>query len=111
MSLKFHVQRVRAELELRQSEFWKNKFMFCKDDSILVELCLVIPCQTACCERGNSCMNRIMTDWRSTLNVSTIDELMRIAISGPSHEDYTAVLAVGRWLEESERSRRPTLMD
>lgn len=56
-------------------------------------------------------MNRIMTDWRSTLNVSTIDELMRIAISGPSHEDYTAVLAVGRWLEESERSRRPTLMD
>nr|XP_058947689.1 zinc finger protein 862-like [Pocillopora verrucosa] len=67
--------------------------------------------QTACCERGNSCMNRIMTDWRSTLNVSTIDELMRIAISGPSHEDYTAVLAVGRWLEESERSRRPTLMD
>ena len=115
MSLKFHVQRVRAELELRQSEFWKNKFMFCKDDYpnllILVELCLVIPCQTACCERGNSCMNRIMTDWRSTLNVSTIDELMRIAISGPSHEDYTAVLAVGRWLEESERSRRPTLMD
>lgn len=115
MSLKFHVQRVRAELELRQSEFWKNKFMFCKDDYpnllILVELCLVIPCQTACCERGNSWMNRIMTDWRSTLNVSTIDELMRIAISGPSHEDYTAVLAVGRWLEESERSRRPTLMD
>ena len=115
MSLKFHVQRVRAELDLRQSEFWKNKFMFCKDDYpnllILVELCLVIPCQTACCERGNSCMNRIMTDWRSTLNVSTIDELMRLAISGPSHEDYTAVLAVGRWLEESERSRRPTLMD
>ena len=56
-------------------------------------------------------MNRIMTDWRSTLNVSTIDELMRIAISGPSHEDYTAVLAVGRWLEESERSGRPTLKD
>lgn len=48
MSLKFHVQRVRAELELRQSKFWKNKFMFCKDDYpnllILVELCLVIPC-------------------------------------------------------------------
>lgn len=89
--------------------------MFCKDDYpnllILVELCLVIPCQTACCERGNSYMNRIMTDWRSTLNVSTIDELMRIAISGPSHEDYTTVLAGGCWLEESEQSKRPTLMD
>ena len=115
MSLIFHVQRVRAELELRQSEFWKNKFLLSKDDYpnvlILVELCLEIPCQTACCERGNSCMSRIMTDWTSTLDVSTIDELMRIAISGPSHEDYTAVLAVGRWLEESERSRRPTLKD
>ena len=56
-------------------------------------------------------MNRIMTDWGSTLNVSTIDELMRIAISGPSHVDYTAVLAIGRWQEESERSRRPKLKD
>ena len=46
-------------------------------------------------------MNRIMTDWRSSLNVSTIDELMTIAISRPSHEDYTAVLAVGRWLEQT----------
>lgn len=32
MSLKFHVQRVRGELELKQSDFWKNKFMLCKDD-------------------------------------------------------------------------------
>ena len=85
MSLKFHVQRVRAELELKQSDFWKNKFMLCKDDYpnllILVKLCHVIPWQTACCEQGNSCMNRIMTDWRSSLNVSTIDELMRIVLS------------------------------
>ena len=112
---KFHVQRVRAELEQQQSELWKNKFMLCKDDSpnllILVVLCLVIPCQTASCEQGNSCMKRIMTDWSSTLNVSTIDEFMRIAISGPSHEDYNAVLAVGCWVETSEWSRRPTLKD
>jgi len=82
MSLRFHVQRVRAELDLKQSDFWKNKLTLCKDDYpnllILVELCLVIPCQTACCEQGNSRMNRIMTDWRSSLNVSTIDESMRI---------------------------------
>ena len=67
--------------------------MLSKDDHqnllILVELCLEIPCQTACCERGNSCTNRIVSDWRSTLDVSTIDEFMGIAISGPSHEDYT----------------------
>ena len=109
------MQRVRAELELKQSQLWKNKFMLCKDGYpnllLLVELCLVIPYQTACCERGNSCMNRIMTDWRSSLNVSTIDALMRIVIGGHSHEDYTAILAVGRWLETSERSRRPTLKD
>lgn len=71
MDMKFHVQRVRDELTLRQDVFWKNKFMLCRDRFpnllMLIEICLVIPCQTACCERGNSCMSRIMTDWRCTL--------------------------------------------
>lgn len=36
---------------------------------MVVELCLVIPVQTACVERGNGCLNRIMTDHRSTQQV------------------------------------------
>ena len=115
MDMKFHVQRVRDELTLRQDVFWKNKFMLCQDRFpnllMLIEICLVIPCQTACCERGNSCMSRIMTDWRCTLDVSTVEALMRISINGPSPEDYHAALAVGHWMESGERSRRPTLMD
>ena len=82
MNLKIHEQRVRGGLELKQNLFWKQKFMFCQQDYpnllILIELCFVIPCQSACCERGNSCLNRIMTDWRSSLNVATVEALMRI---------------------------------
>ena len=36
---------------------------------MVVELCLVIPVQTAYVERGNGCLNRIMTDHRSTQQV------------------------------------------
>ena len=82
MNLKIHEQRVRGELELKQNLFWKQKFMFCQQDYpnllILIELCFVIPCQSACCERGKSCLNRIMTDWRSSLDVATVEALMRI---------------------------------
>ena len=99
MNLKIHVQQVRGELEWKQNLFWKQKFMFCQQDYpnllILIEFCLVIPCQSACCERGNSCLNRIMTDWRSSLDVATVKALMIISIDGPSPEDYHARLAVG----------------
>ena len=115
MDMKFHVQSVRDELTLRQDVFWKNKFMLCQDRfptlSMLIEICLVIPCQTACCERENSCMNQIMTDWHCTLDVSTVEALMRISINSLLPEDYHAALAVGHWMESGERSRRPTLMD
>ena len=45
------------------------------------------------------------------MDVATVEALMRISIDGPSPEDYHARLAVGRWHEASERSRRPTLKD
>lgn len=112
MEMKFHVQRVRDELTctLRQDVFWKNMFMLFQDRFpnllMLIEICLVIPCQTACCERGNSCMNRIMTDWRCTLDVSTVEALMRISLNGPSPENYYAALAVGHWMDGGLRSRR-----
>ena len=78
---------------------------------VIIELCLVMPVQTACCERGNSCLNRVMTDFRSSLDVSTVDALMFIALNGPNHSDYNATRAVARWLNSGERLRRPQRMD
>ena len=63
------------------------------------------------CERGNSCLNRIMCDFRSTLGVSTVEALMRISINGVSPEHYHSALAVARWLDSGERARRPNYND
>ena len=61
---------------------------------LVIEVCLVIPVQTACCERGNSCLNRVMCDFRSTLDVGTVEALMRISLNGPNPLEYHSSLAV-----------------
>lgn len=61
--------------------------------------------------RGNSCLNRIMSDFQSTLHVSTVEVLMRISINGVSPENYHSAVAVARWLESTERARRPNYKD
>ena len=81
---------------------------------MVIELCLIILVQTARVERGNSCLNRIMTDHRACLDVPTVSALMHIAINGPSHEKYDATRAVARWFTSGERRRRrrrPEYMD
>ena len=64
---------------------------------MLAEICLVLPVQTACCERGNSCLARIMTDWRASLNVDTLEALMNISMNGCGFQEYDAARAVQRW--------------
>ena len=54
----------------------------------------MFPVQTACCEQGNSCLNRIMTDYRASLNVSTVNPVIQIRIDGPSADEYDATKAV-----------------
>ena len=78
---------------------------------MVIELCLIIPVQTACVERGNSCLNRIMTDHRASLDVPKVSALLHIAINGPSHEQYDATRAVARWFTSGERRRRPEYLD
>ena len=53
---------------------------------MVIEICLVIPLQSVCCERGNSCLNRIMCDFRSTLGVFTVEAFKHISINGVSPE-------------------------
>ena len=49
---------------------------------LVIEICLVISVQTPCRERGNSCLNRIICDFRSTLGVFTVEALMRVCMNG-----------------------------
>ena len=52
-----------------------------------------------------------MTDFRSSLDVSTVDALMFISLNGPDHAEYNATRDVARWLDSGQKLRRPEIMD
>ena len=112
LELKLHYHR--GGLRLSAKKFWQELFTNPHYSArfpnllVLIELCLVIPIQTACCERSNSCLNRIMTDFRSSLDVSTVDALMFVSLNGPDHAEYNATRAV---VHSGQRLRRPEIMD
>ena len=63
---------------------------------MLAEICLVLLVQRVCCQSGNSCLARIMTDWRASLNVDTLEALMHISMNGCGFQEYNAAQAVQR---------------
>jgi len=69
---------------------------------------LVLPISAAQCERGFSAQNRIKNSKRSSLGVSTTEDLMRISLEGPSVEDFDPRPAVDRWMNSAKRARRLT---
>ena len=59
---------------------------------------LVIPISFAQCERGFSAQRRIKSDVRSSVHVSTTEDIIRISMEGPEFV---------KWLNSGQRSRRP----
>ena len=78
---------------------------------VIVEIMLVFPMSTSCCERGFSCMKRIKSDWRGSLSNSMLNCLLRISLHGPEVEDFSAEKAVEKWWQSSQRTRRPMFSD
>lgn len=68
---------------------------------------LVIPISSAQCERGFSAQKRIKSDVRSSLHVSTTEDLIRISMEGPELAAFDLTLVVERWLNSGQRSRHP----
>ena len=56
-------------------------------------------------ERAFSIMNIIKTDRRTSLNNSTLDDLMEINVEGPPPEDFSSEHAVSLWWKDC--TRRP----
>lgn len=92
--LKLHYNQ--GGLRLTAKEFWLKLFTNPHYSArfpnllLLIELCFVMPIQMACCERRNSCLNRIMTNFRTSLDVSTVGALMPISLNGSECEEYNA---------------------
>ena len=61
-------------------------------DFVFAELALVVPLNSASCERGFSAQNKIKSKSRNRLRDEQVDRLMKITINGPHYAqyDYTA---------------------
>ena len=67
----------------------------------LVEITLVLPMPTACCERGFSAMKRAKNDWRSSLSNSALNSLLRMVLNRPPADQFTAD-SIGRIKESNQ---------
>lgn len=65
---------------LKKHAMWQVMFndfteRFC-NILMLIEILLVLPVSTACCERGFRCMSRIKTQYKARLDPLTLDSLL-----------------------------------
>ena len=112
LELRMHVLRRQERVSARP--FRKEMFTGYSDRFpnllMLAEICLVLPDQTACCERAISCLAHIMMSWRASQHVDTLEALMNISMNGCGFQEYHAERAVQRWLISSKRLKRPEFM-
>ena len=78
------------------SDEYKNVLM-------LVEIILILPMSTACCERGFSAMKWAKNYWRSSLSNRTLNDVLKIMIDGPSVEAFNAGKPLQMWWNCSRR--------
>ena len=69
----------------------------------LANLALIMPYQTADCERGFSCQNSIKSSKRSRMKSENLNALMTIKIEGGSLEDFDYSRAVDCWRDKKKR--------
>ena len=74
-----------------------NQDLFPEMCKLIVRAC-VLPMSTADCERGFSCMNRIVTAQRNRLKTVTIDYLIRVSVQGPPIEQFNFDHAIDKWV-------------
>lgn len=118
MALKLYCYNHRIITNLSQPEFWVEVFTQVDPDELdlshvlmVVEICLAMAVSSSCCERGFSCMGRLRSEYRNSLDVKTVDMLMNVCLNGPSPEDFTAEKAVLHWGQTSQRMQRLSLKD
>ncbi|KAJ8356589.1 hypothetical protein SKAU_G00193830 [Synaphobranchus kaupii] len=61
------------------------------------------------CERGFSAQNRIKNTTRSSLHISTAEDLIRISTEGCPLEQFNPSHVTAKWLSSSKRARRPNM--
>ena len=73
--------------------------------SQLVKILLVIPSNTALCERGFSACNRVKTKLRNPLMNESLNALLTILLNGPDTEDFEPGPPLEHWLNSGKGTR------
>ena len=73
-----------------------------------MQIALVIPINSAECERGFSLMGHVKCDWRNRLKPDTLTELMSINLCNTGYEDFDPSKAIMAWLRSGKLRRRLT---
>lgn len=58
---------------------------------------LLLPVSTADCERGFSCMNRVVTPLRNRLKTENIDKLLQISAEGTDIDTFDFDITLSKW--------------
>jgi hypothetical protein len=64
----------------------------------LLEIVALLPASTSSCERGFSQMNLIKGKLRSSMNPSTLNDLLMIHMNGPSLQDFIPAKSVNKYI-------------
>ena len=63
-----------------------------------------LPVSTAECERGFSAMNRILTEERNRMTVSTLNSLLFLGVNGPEVRSFPAEKFAEMWIKEGHNA-------
>lgn len=111
LNLKLQVNRLKKRSILETYETVMGSDPSCEEfKSIqniipIVNVMLTISPSTAECERGFSTMNRIKTQSRTSMSQSTLQNLIRISVDGPSMQDFSATKSIIHWMDSSKGTR------
>ena len=75
----------------------------CRNVLDIFELFLICPFTNAKLERMFSRMNRVKTDWRSSLSRDRLDVLLRVSEDGPSLEEFNPDASIDCWFTDKVR--------
>lgn len=94
LSLKLHALNTRAMETLTKQVFWNQiynlKYAQFSHVLMLMEISFTLSVSSSCCERVFACLSRLRTEYRNSLDMSTVDHLMNICPNGPSPEEFVA---------------------
>ncbi|XP_041966518.1 zinc finger protein 862 isoform X1 [Alosa sapidissima] len=70
----------------------------------LVQIVRVLPCSSACCDKGRAALQRLRRNSRSRLAPENVNDLLTLAVNGPPIASFDGKRPLDSWFEEKSGS-------